>query len=77
MTNNTRKYEKARKHLINARESLEFWREQYVENERNKDNIDFYMMGLGRTIREERRIDILNCIADAKRRIAKYERIVY
>lgn len=77
MTNNIRKYEKARKHLINARESLDFWRDAYVDNERNKDNIDIFDPILGRTLREERRLHILKCIADAKRRISKFERLVY
>ena len=79
MTTNTKKYNKARKHLINARESLEFWHEAYVENERNKcETLDCKLNYFdGNTIREERRKDILNCIKDAKERIAKFERIVY
>ena len=78
MTNNRKKYEKARKHLINARESLEFWREVYVNNERdNNPSMDLKFHSIGATIREDKRKDILNCIKDAKERIAKFERIVY
>lgn len=77
MTNNTKKLNKARKHLINARESLTFWLDAYVSNERETTPVYDIVNFDGVTIREERRKDILNCIKDAKERICKNERIVY
>lgn len=72
------KKEKARKHLINARESLEFWREQYLNNERDTNPmIDIYLSSFRKSIREERRESCIKCIKEAKERISKFERIVY
>ena len=69
--------ERAIKHLERAKEHLAYLNESYVKNERNKHpmmdiNWD-YTSGL--TLRETRRKDILDDMADVKERIARLQRI--
>ena len=68
---------KAQKHLKCAIESRNFWREAYVENERNTNKLlDVKMMLIGMTLREEKRIECIQEIKEANERIAKFQRIV-
>ena len=71
--------EKARKHLRYAQESLEFWREKYVEACRDKNSLmdveGLYLAGDHRTIREAKKAEAIAEINDAKRRMAKAQRI--
>lgn len=71
--------EKARKHLEYAKESLEFWREQYVNACRDKNSImdvkGLYLAGDHTTLREEKKADAIANINEAKQRIAKFQRI--
>ena len=68
--------EKARKHLLFARENLNFWRELYVSNERDKSSIaDVKLVVLGKTMREERREDYIKNIKESQERISRLERI--
>ena len=68
---------KARKRLGYALEDREFWREKYVENERNKREM-LDVNGLSRThgtLRKERRAEAIQNIREANERIARLERI--
>lgn len=69
---------KARKHLEREREHLEYLRECYVENERERTGglLDIRFKCYNGTIRESRRKDYLKDIKETKERIAKFERIV-
>lgn len=68
---------KAKKRLKYAIESLEFWREEYVKNERDKNTIlDIRSSMLSKkTNREELREEALANIKEAKDRIAELQRI--
>ena len=68
---------KAQKHLRYATESLEFWREKYVEACREKSSVmDVkYSIYDGRTLREVKKAEAIAEINDAKRRIANAQRI--
>ena len=69
--------EKAIKHLGRAREHLNFWREKYVEACRDRRSaMDIKMHYFDElTLREQMKRDALNEIAEAKERIARFERI--
>lgn len=68
---------KAVKHLASARQHLDFYKELYVQNERDTNTIlDVKMCFGGKTIREERREEYIKEMHDAKERIAKFERII-
>ena len=68
---------KAIKHLGYARESLEFWREKYVDCMRDtRSTMDIHMSMLGGlTVREQMIAEAIENINDAKARIARMERI--
>ena len=70
--------EKARKHLRYAQESLDFWREKYVEACRDKNSImdvsGLYLAGDYRTLREMKKAEAIAEINDAKQRKAKAQR---
>lgn len=67
---------KAMKHLANARESLAFWREAYVDVCRDQNpTLDLYSMFFHRTLREEKKADYIKQIAETKARISRLERI--
>lgn len=71
------KKEKAIKYLKNALEKRTFWKQVYVENEKDKsDLIDLKLNYLGCTIREKRRKEAIQEIKEANEQIAKYQRIV-
>lgn len=68
---------KAMKHLERAIESREFWREAYVENERdNHEMADHKFMYTGMSIREERRQECRREIKEANERISRFQRMV-
>lgn len=69
---------KAMKHLGYALENRDFWREAYVENERDtKSMLDVRgLFGSNGTLREERRAECIREIKEANERIARFERIV-
>lgn len=70
---------KAQKHLRYAKESLEFWRGAYVDACRDQNKImdipGLYLAGDYRTLREAKKAEAIAEINDAKRRIAKAQRI--
>lgn len=68
---------KAVKHLGYARESLEFWRGMYVNALRETSSaIDIHLsMMSDKTIRQAKIDEALENIADAKRRVARFERV--
>lgn len=70
---------KAIKHLGYARESLIFWREAYVDACRDKNSMmdikGLYLAGDHKTLREAKKAEAIENMADAKVRISKYERI--
>ena len=69
---------KAVKHLGYARESLEFWREKYVQVKRSNNSmmdIKWHMSLDGKTIRECELEEAIREMNEAKELIAKYERI--
>lgn len=71
--------EKAKKHLGYAQESLEFWREQYVNACRDKNSImdikGLYLAGDHTTLREAKKAEAIAEINEAKQKIAKFQRI--
>ncbi len=70
---------KAEKHLRYAKEDLEFWRGAYVDacrdNNRIMDVQGLYLAGNYRTLREAKKAEAIAEINEAKRRIAKAQRI--
>lgn len=70
---------KAEKHLRYAKEDLEFWRGAYVnacrDNNRIMDIQGLYLAGDYRTLREAKKAEAIAEINEAKRRIAKAQRI--
>jgi len=68
---------KAIKHLGYARESLEFWRGAYVDAIRETSTAaDIHLSMLSdKTIRQSKIDEALENIEDAKRRIARFERV--
>lgn len=70
---------KAQKHLTYARESLEFWKEAYLDACRDKNTImdvkGLYLAEGYETLREMKKAEAIAEINDAKVRIAKFERI--
>ena len=70
---------KAQKHLKYAKESLEFWRDAYVSACRDKNSImdvkGLYLAGDYETLREAKKAEAITEINDAKRRMAKAQRI--
>ena len=70
---------KAEKHLKYAKESLEFWREAYVSACRDKSSImdvkSLYLAEGYETLREMKKAEAIAEINDAKRRMAKAQRI--
>lgn len=69
---------KAQKHLNNARETLEFWKEQYIDACRETSTaMDIRLHYLDEhTIREQKKLDAIAEMNNAKIRIARFERIV-
>lgn len=65
---------KAKKHLEFQREHLQYWREQYVEMKRDKSFQNMYSIGVNVCLEKEQYI--LENMAEAKERIAKFERMV-
>lgn len=69
--------EKARKHLERAKESREFWRACYVDNERDTCEIlDVKLSYYGCTGREEKRRECIERIKEQNERISRFERII-
>lgn len=68
---------KAIKHLGYARESLEFWRGAYVDAIRETSTAaDIHLSMLSdKTIRQSKIDEALENIEDAKKRIARFERV--
>ena len=69
--------ERAIKRLSQARETFEWERQCYAKNEKDKNEMIDVPMGAfdNKTIREMRRSETLNNIAESKARIAKLERL--
>lgn len=68
---------KAQKHLNYAIEHRKFWREKYVQNERDKcSTLDIKLSYYDATIREERRREVIQEIKEANERISRFQRIV-
>lgn len=69
--------EKARKHLERAKETREFWRNFYVDNERDIcRNLDVYISYYGCTGREKTRRECIEHIKEQNERISRFERII-
>lgn len=70
---------KAEKHLRYAKEHLDFWREAYVNACRDKNPImdlkDSFLADGYETLREMKKAEAIAEINDAKRRMAKAQRI--
>lgn len=67
---------KAIKRLAQARESLNYWREDYVEVMRNKNRVmDLHRMLEDETLREKRIREARENMNEVKARIARLERI--
>lgn len=66
---------KAERRLKSWRNHLNYWREAYVENERDTNTILDIRKWNGKTTREEQREEYISNINEAKMYIAKFERI--
>ena len=69
---------KAQKHLDRARETFEFWKDQYLYACRETSTaMDIRLHYLDKhTIREQKKLEAIEEMNDAKVRIARFERIV-